>query len=89
MQLILFLFKIRSYEHQILFLLPSRPLFFLVRGGTCPHCPYRLIAYDLRSYRVDNYCPSVIGVSYWSPTQMLVSRFLWTVLYETLYKSNE
>ena len=42
-----FWFKIRSYEHQLLFLLPSRPLFFLVRGGTCPHCPYRLIAYDM------------------------------------------
>ena len=37
--------KLKSYEHQIIFLLPSRPLFFLVRGGTCPHCPYRLIAY--------------------------------------------
>ena len=41
-----FWFKIRSYEHQLLFLLPSRPLFFLVRGGTCTHCSYRLIAYD-------------------------------------------
>ena len=35
----------RLYEHQILFLLPSRLLYFLFRGGTCPHGPYRLIAY--------------------------------------------
>ena len=33
------------YENQILFLLPSRLLYFLIRGGTCPHGPYRLIAY--------------------------------------------
>jgi len=40
----------RPYEHQILFLLPSRLLYFLVRGGTCPHCPYRLIAYDAQYF---------------------------------------
>ena len=43
-----FWFKIRY----LLFLLPSRQLYFLVRGGTCPHGPYRLIAYDLLTHIV-------------------------------------
>ena len=30
-----------------LFLLPSRLLCSLARGGTCPLGPYRLIAYDI------------------------------------------
>ena len=33
-----------------LFLLPSRLLCSLARGGTCPLGPYRLIAYEFRTY---------------------------------------
>ena len=45
-QLILLIIRISSYEHQMLFLLPSRQLFFLVWEALhCSHCPHRLIAY--------------------------------------------